>query len=148
MSITETINGYTISDDRNKTDLEFVHREIANSYWAKKIPFETLKRGIENSICFNVFKNEKQIAFARVISDQATFAYLCDVIVTETERGNGIGKMLMKFILKHPDLQGLRRFTLGTKDAHGLYEGFGFKPLSFPDRHMEINRSGLYEQQS
>lgn len=143
----ESVNGYILSDDRNKTDLDFVHREISNSYWAKNIPAATLKRAIENSICFPVFKDGKQIAFARVISDQATFAYLCDVIVTESERGKGVGKMLMDFIMKHPDLQGLRRFTLATKDAHGLYEGFGFKPLLFPDRNMEINRPGMYEQQ-
>lgn len=143
----ESVNGYILSDERHKTDLDFVHRELSNSYWSKNIPRETVKRGIEHSICFNVFRDGKQIAFARVISDQATFAYLCDVIVTETERGKGIGKMLMNFIMNHPGLQGLRRFTLATKDAHGLYEGFGFKPLLFPDRHMEINRPGLYEQQ-
>lgn len=135
-----------INDERTQTDLEFVHRELSQSYWSKNIPFDVVKRAAENSICFNVFRENKQIAYARVISDKATFAYLCDVIVTETERGNGAGKMLMKFIMAHPDLQGLRRFTLATKDAHGLYEQYGFGPLLFPDRHMEINRRDIYSQ--
>lgn len=137
---------YTFTDDRSQTDLIFVHRELSNSYWANNIPFETVKRASENSICFNVHSGNQQIAFARVITDQASFAYLCDVIVTESERGKGVGKMLMQFIMKHPALQGLRRFTLATKDAHGLYEQFGFGPLLFPDRHMEINRRDIYNQ--
>lgn len=142
----EVSGNFLFSDDRSKTDIDFVHRELVNSYWAKDIPKETVKRAAGNSLCFNVHEGEDQIAFARVITDQASYAYLCDVIVTETHRGKGIGKMLMGFILKHPALQGLRRFTLATKDAHGLYAQFGFTPLLFPDRHMEINRPGIYSQ--
>lgn len=138
---------YRICTGHGHTDFAFVHRELSRSYWAEGIPAETVRRAAENSLCINVFEGEKQVAYARVITDKTTFAYLCDVIVDENERGKGIGKMLMAFILKHPELQGLRRFTLATKDAHGLYEKFGFTPLLFPDRHMEINRRNIYRQQ-
>lgn len=141
----ETLFGsYRINDDAGQTDLHFAHRELSQSYWSKNIPFETVARAAANSICFNVFDANEQVAFARVITDKATFAYLCDVIVNEQHRGKGIGKAMMKFIMEHPDLQGLRRFTLGTKDAHGLYEKFGFTAPPFPERQMEINRRNIY----
>jgi GNAT superfamily N-acetyltransferase len=140
------IQTYRINDQFSETDLKFVHRELDQSYWAKNIPFETVKKAAENSICFNVFSGNEQIAFARVITDRSTFAYLCDVIVTESHRGKGIGKSLMAFIMKYPDLQGLRRFTLGTKDAHGLYAQFGFTAPAFPDRMMEINVRDIYQR--
>ena len=136
---------YTINDERAKTDLDFAHRELSQSYWAKKIPFETVKCAADHSLCFNVFHHKQQVGYARVVTDKATFAYLCDVIVTESHRGKGIGKALMAFIMQHPDLQGLRRFTLGTLDAHGLYKQFGFSSPRFPDRQMEIIRPGIYE---
>ena|ERR1044072_5291703 len=136
---------YLINDEREKTDLEFVHRELSQSYWAKNIPLEIVRRGIENSVCFNIFRDKEQVGFARVITDKSTFGYLCDVIINEQHRGKGLGKALMKFIMEHPDLQGFRRFTLGTRDAHGLYEQFGFHTPKFPDRQMEISRPGLYE---
>ncbi|HET6991100.1 MAG TPA: GNAT family N-acetyltransferase [Bacteroidia bacterium] len=142
----ESFNTYRINDHFSETDLKFAHRELAQSYWAKNIPFETVKKAAENSICFNVFSGNEQVAFARVITDKTTYAYLCDVIVTETHRGKGIGKALMTFIMKHPDLQGLRRFTLGTKDAHGLYKQFGFTAPKFPERWMEINVRNIYER--
>jgi GNAT superfamily N-acetyltransferase len=137
---------YTISDDPTKVDLQFAHRELSQSYWSKNIPFTVVEKAAANSLCFCVHEGPVQVAYARVITDRATFAYLCDVIVTESHRGNGIGKAMMEFIMAHPDLQGLRRFTLGTKDAHGLYEQFGFAAPRFPDRLMEINRPGLYEK--
>ncbi|MCX6312889.1 MAG: GNAT family N-acetyltransferase [Bacteroidetes bacterium] len=140
-----TINNYRINDQFEQTDLNFVHRELAKSYWSKNIAFETVKKSSENSLCFNAFLGNEQIAFARVITDKTSFAYLCDVIVTESFRGKGIGKTLMAFIMKHPDLQGLRRFTLATKDAHGLYAQFGFTALKFPDRQMEINVREIYD---
>lgn len=142
----ELFNTYRINDHFQETDLQFVHAELSQSYWAKNIPFEIVKKGAEHSICFNVFSGKKQIAFARVISDTSSFAYLCDVIVVESHRGKGIGKALMNFIMKHPDLQGLRRFTLGTKDAHGLYAQFGFASLKYPERQMEINVRDIYEK--
>ena len=141
-----SFNNYRINDQFLQTDLKFVHAELSNSYWAKNIPFETVKKGAENSLCFNVFSGNEQIAFARVITDKTSFAYLCDVIVTESFRGKGIGKALMAFIMKHPDLQGLRRFTLGTKDAHGLYAQFGFTTPKFPERQMEINVRDIYQK--
>lgn len=143
----ELISGkLRINDHFAESDLAFAHRELTNSYWAKNIPFGTVKKAAENSICFNVFIGSEQVAFARVITDKATFAYLCDVIVAEKHQRKGIGKALMQFIMDHPDLQGLRRFTLGTKDAHGLYEKFGFTSPKFPDRLMEINVPGIYEK--
>lgn len=142
-----TLGNFRMNDHSAETDLEFVHKELSNSYWAKNIPFAIVKKATENSICFNVFDGKQQIAFARVISDKATFAYLCDVIVTEKYKAKGIGKALMQFIMTYPDLQGLRRFTLATKDAHALYEKFGFTAPAKPERLMEISRPGLYSQE-
>lgn len=137
---------FRMNDDRSQTNRKFVHQELSSSYWAEQIPESTVNRAIDHSICFNVFSENEQVAFARVISDHATFAYLCDVIVTEKFRGHGIGKNLMQFILDHPDLQGLRRFTLATKDAHSLYAQFGFHAPKFPDRLMEIHRPEVYKR--
>jgi GNAT superfamily N-acetyltransferase len=137
---------FRINDHSSESDLQFVHRELSNSYWAKNIPFGTIKKAVENSICFNVFTGNEQVAFARVITDKATFAYLCDVIVAEKHQRKGIGKALMQFIMDHPDLDGLRRFTLATKDAHKLYEKFGFALPKFPERQMEISKPGIYER--
>ena len=143
----KTAGEFRINDHFSESDLQFAHRELSNSYWSKNIPFATVKKAAENSICFNVFIGDEQVAFARVITDKATFAYLCDVIVAEKHQRKGVGKALMQFIMDHPDLQGLRRFTLGTKDAHGLYEKFGFTPPKFPERQMEIGRPGIYEEE-
>ncbi len=136
---------YLINDDREKTDSDFVHRELAASYWAKDIPFEIVKCAIENSLCFNIFLNEKQVGFARVVTDRCTYAYLCDVIISEHYRGKGLGTAMMDMIMHHPDLQNLRRFTLATRDAHALYEKFGFHTPKNPQRLMEIHRQGIYE---
>ena len=135
---------FRINDHSVETDLEFVHRELSNSYRAENIPFTIVKKAVKNAICFNVFMEKEQVAFARVVSDKATFAYLCDVIVSEKHKSKGIGKALMQFIMAHPDLQGLRRFTLVTKDAHSLYEKFGFTIQKIPERQMEITRPGMY----
>lgn len=143
----EKISGeWRINDHSSESDLHFVHRELANTYWAKNIPFETVKKAAQNSICFNAFNGPEQVAFARVVTDKSTFAYLCDVIVTEKHRRKGIGKELMQFIMDHPNLKGLRRFTLATQDAHSLYEKFGFGLVKLPDRQMEISKPGLYDQ--
>lgn len=138
--------GFTISEDKNKLDIAFIHRELAGSYWSKKIPRSIVERAIENSICFGVYDGDAQIGFARVISDKATFAYLCDVIITSDYRGRGAGKQLMTHIMAHPDLQGLRRFTLGTLDAHELYRKYGFDAMRYPERQMEILVPGIYEK--
>jgi GNAT superfamily N-acetyltransferase len=142
----ENFSSYRINDQFSETDLDFAHRELSNSYWAKDIPFETVKKAAENSLVFNVFSGKEQVAYARVITDKTTYAYLCDVIVTESHQRKGIGKALMTFIVNYPELQGLRRFTLGTKDAHGLYEQFGFTAPLFPDRWMEINVRNVYQK--
>lgn len=137
---------FIISEDKSKLDVEFIHRELAESYWAKKIPRGIVEKGIDHSMCFGIYDGELQIGFARVISDRATFAYLCDVIITQSYRGRGAGKQLMNYIMAHPDLQGLRRFTLGTQDAHDLYRKYGFTAPRFPERQMEISVPGIYEK--
>jgi GNAT superfamily N-acetyltransferase len=136
---------YEISTDRSRLEVDVIHDFLSNSYWAKSIPRELVERSIQNSMCFGVFHQGKQIGFARVISDLATFAYLADVFVLPEHRGKGVSKLLMRTILSHPDLQGLRRFLLATLDAHGLYEPFGFKPLERPDRYLSIHRENMYE---
>jgi N-acetylglutamate synthase-like GNAT family acetyltransferase len=120
---------FLISTDRSKLDVDVIHKFLARSYWAEGIPRETVERSIENSLCFGVYDNARQIGFARVISDFATYAYLADVFILEPYRERGLGKELMASIMAHPDLQGLRRWSLGTRDAQGLYAQFGFKPV-------------------
>ena len=120
---------FLISTDRSKLDIDVIHRFLARSYWAEGIPRETVMRSIENSLCFGVYDNARQIGFARVISDFATYAYVADVFILEPYRERGLGKELMASIMAHPDLQGLRRWSLGTRDAQGLYVQFGFKPV-------------------
>ena len=131
--------GYEITTDKSLIAFEVVYNYLNDdSYWAQGIPKEKLKKAIENSMCFSVLKEKEQVGFARVISDQATFAYICDVFILPKARGNGLSKWLMQTIMNHPDLQGLRRWSLATFDAHGLYKQFGFKEISRPDRWMEI----------
>ena len=120
---------FLISTDRSKLDVDVIHRFLARSYWAEGIPRETVVRSIENSLCFGVYDNARQIGFARVISDFATYAYVADVFILEPYRERGLGKELMASIMAHPDLQGLLRWSLGTRDARGLYAQFGFKPV-------------------
>jgi GNAT superfamily N-acetyltransferase len=135
-----------ISTDPGRLDLDVIHSFLAKSYWAKGIPRETVARSIEHSVCFGAYaRSGAQIGFARVITDFATFAYIADVFVLESHRGCGIGKFLMESIQQHPELQGLRRWSLSTADAHGLYAQFGFTPLKWPDRYMEILRLNHYE---
>ena len=122
-----------------------VHGFLTESYWAEGISREVMARSIENSLCFGVFGDGKQIGFARVISDYATFAYIGDVFVLESYRGHGLGKWLMECVIGHPWLQGLRRWTLLTRDAHGLYGQFGFTPLKRPERYMERHDPEVYK---
>jgi len=120
---------FLISTDRSKLDVDVIHKFLARSYWAEGIPRETVARSIENSLCFGVYDNANQIGFARVISDFATYAYVADVFILEPYRERGLGKELMASIMAHPDLQDLRRWSLGTRDAQGLYAQFGFEPV-------------------
>jgi GNAT superfamily N-acetyltransferase len=139
-------NGYIFSDDVQKIDQISVHHYLSTqSYWAEGIPLETVQKSIDNSLCFGIYKDTKQIGFARWITDKATFAYLADVYVLEEHRGLGLSKKLMSLMLFHPDLQGLRRYMLATQDAHGLYAQFGFKPLEHPDRLMAIVVPKVYQ---
>ena len=133
-----------ISTDKRRLDRALIHRFLTNCYWAKGILRETVERSIENSLCFGVYRGKEQVGFARVISDFATYAYIGDVFIVERWRGQGLGKLLMKSIRKHPDLQGLRRWSLVTKDAHDLYAQFGFQPVKSPERHMEIFDREVY----
>ena len=137
-------HSYLISTDRGKLDRTVIHRFLEGSYWAKGIPREIVERGIENSLCFGLYDGERQIGFARIISDLSTFAYLADVFVLESERGRGLGVWLIETIKDHPQLQGLRRWMLATADAHGLYRKFGFTALSRPERIMEITDPDIY----
>ena len=138
MKIFEAIRSeYTISTNKSKLDHRFIHAYLTRSYWATNIPKPLVKKSIKNSLCFGVFLHEKQIGFARVISDYATFAYIADVFIIEEHRGNGLSKWLMETINTHPELQGLRRWNLATKDAHNLYQKTGFTPLANPNRFME-----------
>jgi GNAT superfamily N-acetyltransferase len=146
MEISE--NGYVFSDDPNKIDAIAIHRYLSTqSYWAKGIPLEIVKRSIAGSLCFGIYKDAAQIGFARWITDRATFGYLADVYIDEAHRGLGLSKKLMSLMLFHPDLQGLRRYMLGTVDAHGLYAQFGFKAVDHPERLMAIVVPDPYKQQ-
>ena len=129
---------FEISTDRQRLDIALVHEILEQSYWAEGRRRSVVERSIENSLCFGVYLAGRQVAFARVVSDRAVFAYLMDVFVVPEFRGRGISKLLMRAILDHPELQNLRLFLLGTRDAHGLYEQFGFRPLGFPERWMAI----------
>ena len=116
-----------------------------DAYWCRGVPAATLRKAIAHSLCFNALDDDgAQVGFARVVTDRATFAYLCDVFVLERARGRGVSKALMDAIVAHPDLQGLRRFSLATADAHGLYARYGFAPLGDASRFMEVYRPGVY----
>ena len=142
---------YRISTDPERLDLDAIHAYLRRSYWAEEIPKEIVARSLRGSLCFGLYQQQHpqgpQVGFARVISDRATFAYLCDVYVLEEHRGQGLSKWLMEAVQSHPELQGLRRFVLATRDAHGLYTQFGFTPLTSPETFLEIRRPGLYKKQ-
>ena len=133
-----------ISTDPKKVDFKFVHGFLTQSYWSTGISELRQRRAIDHSLNVSLFVDNQQAAYARVITDRATFAYLCDVFVDTNHRGQGISKMIMQFILDLPELQGLKRIMLATKDAHGLYTQFGFEPLDEPGKYMQINRPGIY----
>lgn len=144
MFVEERQDNFLISTDPSRLDAHAIHAYLDRSYWAAGIPVEVVERAIRGSLCFGLYDGDRQIGFARTVTDRATFAYLADVYVLESYRGRGLSKWMMRVIMAHPDLQGLRRFSLATKDAHGLYAQFGFTPLAHPDRHMEIARPDVY----
>jgi GNAT superfamily N-acetyltransferase len=139
---------YLISTDRSLLNIDAIHAFLTNSYWANGVPRDVVAASIENSLSFGLHVNGRQIGFARVVSDCATLAYLADVYVEEPYRGQGLSKLLMRAVLDHPDLRGLRRWILGTADAHALYEQFGFVPLVKPERWMELADPDIYKGRS
>ncbi len=139
------VSGYSISSNPKEMDLSVIHSYLSSSYWAKGIPLQVMEKAVNNSLCFGVFTSTgEQVAFARMITDYATSAYLADVFVLEKHRGKGISKWLVKTIIEYPDLQGLRRMLLATSDAHGLYQQFGFTPLNSPELFMELHQPDVY----
>lgn len=138
--------GFIYSDDVNKIDVTAVHRYLSkDSYWAQGIPVETVKRSIDNSLCFGIYKEAEQVGFARWITDRATFGYLADVYVLPEFQGRGLMKKLMSLMLFHKDLQGLRRYMLATRDTHGLYSQYGFKPIDTPENLMAVVIKDAYK---
>jgi GNAT superfamily N-acetyltransferase len=145
---------HAVSDNPARLDLAVVHGFLATSYWAAGIPEETVRRSIAGSLAFGLYRlkdeidqgGERQIGFARAVTDRATYAYLADVFVLPEARGGGLGTFLVESVLAHPDLQGLRRWSLVTRDAHALYRKFGFAPLAAPDRHMERLATDAYRR--
>jgi len=138
-------DGFTITTDAKAFDLdaifEFLNRD---AYWSRGIPRPILEKAIERSLCFGLLEDKRQIGFARMVTDFATFGWLCDVYVIETHRGRGLGDWLIASVLEHPDLQGLRRIVLATRDAHALYRRNGFDALPMPERWMAIARPDVY----
>jgi GNAT superfamily N-acetyltransferase len=138
---------YLISDDPARLDAAAIHAYLTHSYWAEGIPFETVTRALQGSLCLGLYAADgAQVGLVRVISDYATYAYFCDVYVLEAHRGRGLAKAAMEAALAHPKLQGQRRLGLITRDAHNLYSQVGFTPLSRPEGHMEKLISGIYRQ--
>ena len=135
---------YEITLDPARFDVAAAHAYLSQSYWAKDIPLDVVRKALANSLCVAAFAGGEQVGFARVVTDRATFAYLADVYVLEAHRGQGLSKALVSALLEHPELQGLRRLMLVTRDAHGLYEKFGFTPLAHPTRVMELHHPDVY----
>ena len=136
---------FTISTDKTKLSVDYIHEYLSQqSYWAAGIPFDTVKRAVEGSLCFGIYHGERQIGFARLVTDQATFAYLADVFIDKAYRGRGLSKWLMEMIMQYPGLQGLRRMMLATRDAHELYRKYGFTGIEHPERLMQIVFDNIY----
>lgn len=137
---------YEIATDPDRLDLEVIHKFLAEeSYWSPGIPRAVVERALRNSLCFGVYLGARQVGFARLVTDKATFALLADLFILPAHRGRGLSKQLMRSVVAHPDLQDLRRLLLLTSDAHGLYRQFGFTGLGNPSRFMEVLRSDIYQ---
>ena len=141
-------DGYLITDARERMDVAAIHAFLTRSYWARGIPLEVVERSMRHSLCFGVLRDGEQVAFARVVTDRATFAYLADVFVLPAHRGHGLSKWMLAVVLAHPDLQGLRRISLATRDAHGLYRRFGFGAPRDSGVWMERLDPDVYRQES
>ena len=141
-------DGFTIITDTSKMDIDVIHGYLSRSYWAQGIPRTIVEKSMEGSLCFAVLQDNRQVGFARVITDKATFGYLADVFILEEYRGKGLSKWLMEIILGHPELQNFRRFLLSTRDAHGLYRQFGFEDLVSPENWMQVYNPDRYKMNS
>jgi N-acetylglutamate synthase-like GNAT family acetyltransferase len=148
MSTVNEANQYEISTDSSRLNVHVIHAFLTQSYWSPGVPRTIVEQAIANSLCFGVYLESEQVGFARVITDKTTFGYLADVFILEPHRGKGLAKQLIKVIMAHPDLQGLRRFMLATKDAHGLYNQYGFTELANPSRIMEKFDPDVYQRMS
>jgi N-acetylglutamate synthase-like GNAT family acetyltransferase len=135
---------YEITCDATRFDISAIHAFLSQAYWSPGVPRAVVERAIANSLCFAVFYHAQQVGFARVVTDKATFAYLADVYILPEHRGKGLSLRLLETVIRHADLQGLRRILLATRDAHALYARFGFKPLAAPERIMEIHNPDVY----
>jgi GNAT superfamily N-acetyltransferase len=138
-------NELLVSTDPMKRDVAAIHAYLSRAYWCENIPRETVERALRHSLCFGLYDGNAQVGLARVVTDYATFAYLCDVYVLESHRGRGLGRWLIECVMSHPDVHGLRRFNLATRDAHGLYARFGFTPLAHAERWMELHKPDIYK---
>ncbi len=148
MELNDTLTNVIVITDKKKLDIDMIHAFLSErSYWAKEIPLKLIKKSIKHSVCFGVFVDDKQVGFARVISDRATFAYIADVFILEDYRGQGLSSILMNAITDFPDFKNLRRWMLVTTDAHFLYEKSGFRIVAKPEKFMEKHRSNLYVAQ-
>ena len=158
-AINITEGDYTISTDKEKLNIPFIHSFLSKeSYWALNVPFDTVQRSIANSLCFGVYHtppaaqpttatpSSSQVGFARIITDYATVAYLGDVFIIPPHRGHGLSKLLMQQVMSHPDLQSLRRWVLLTADAHNLYRKFGWQPITHPEKFMELHNPNVYKK--
>ena len=133
-----------VDSDPERLDMDVIHGFLTATYWSPGISRALVERAVRNSVCFGVYEEGRQVGFARVVTDQATFAYLADVFILESHRGRGLAKVLMSAIVADPRLQGLRRWMLATRDAHKLYERYGFTPLAKPQRFMELHQPDVY----
>jgi len=143
--ITATKGDYLITTDKEKLDVPFIHHFLSKeAYWSKDIPLDTVQRSIQNSLNFGVYHHDKQVGYARIISDYATVAYLGDVFIIPDHRGKGLSKWLVEQVMAHPDLRGLRRWILLTRDAHELYRQYGWQSIASPDKWMEVHHPEVY----
>jgi len=147
MQTPQELADYEITTDTHRLDMNVIHTFLVSSYWSSGIPRAIVERSVRNSLCFGVYHRGTQVGLARVVTDKATFALLADVFILEAHRGKGLSKWLMRTVVAHEDLQGLRRLLLMTSDAHGLYRQFGFEALASPSRFMEILRPDIYRSQ-
>jgi GNAT superfamily N-acetyltransferase len=139
-----TKNEFSVSTDPARLDMIYLHQFLSTTYWAKGIPLEIVQKAIAGSVCFGMYHGQRQIGFARVITDKATFGYLADVFIDPAYRRKGLSKWMMECVMSHPELQGFRRFMLATRDAHGLYRKFGFTGVPNPEIMMQIHNPDVY----